>query len=230
MKTSLEYKQVTRAMALARAEMPAIVMDADNPYFKSRYASLGAILATIQPFLDKYELSIISVPEGDGVNVGITTRVSHFESGEWVEATVLVPLKGASDKTQIVQVAGIDFSYLRRYTINALFNLYAEEDTDGNLGYEKPPKQVSRPVVKASRNNPAKVGAKAVKETKVEEPVSKLSEYLEEFGHKWNKARGLGEEEDNLPKLSAKDAQDEMVVLEKIAELDILLKEAEDNA
>lgn len=222
MKTSVQYQKVVEAMAKARSEMPAIVMDANNPYFKSKYATLGAILSTIQPILDKHKLSIISSPEGDGTFVGVTTRVSHFESDEWVEATVMVPLKGATDKTQIVQVAGIDFSYLRRYSINALFNLYAEEDTDGNLGYEKPPRQVQRPVktqnrVKASKNEPVEP----------EEEVDPVAALLEEFAHLYNKARGLGNEKKDLPVPSKEPTEQEM--LEKIAEISMIIKASEED-
>lgn len=223
MKTSTEYSNVFRAMALARTEMPPITMDANNPYFKSKYSSLGEILKTIQPTLDKYKLSIVSTLEGDGVNyVGITTRVTHYESGEWVESTAYIPLKGGSDKTQLAQVAGIDFSYLRRYSINAMFNLISEEDVDGNIyGYEKPPKTISRHPVKADK-------PKAKRNEPAEEKVAdKSDEYEEEFTHLFNKAVALGNAKEDLPK--PKKDMTEKDWIEALAEITIIVKESEEG-
>lgn len=232
MKTSAEYRKVFEAVAQARSKMPAIIMDANNPYFKSKYASLGEILRTIQPTLDEHKLGIVSTLEGDGVGcVGITTRIVHTESGEWIESSAMVPLKGGSDKTQVVQVAGIDFSYLRRYTINAMFNLYAEEDTDGNLGYERPAKQVrrpekpSRPVKATKRNDPKEEVEEADEAEDAEE--NKLEDYIEEFTHLYNKARALGNEKENLPAPGKNPTETEM--LEKIAEISLIIKESEEG-
>lgn len=233
MKTSTTFQKVFEAMAQARTEMPAIAMDADNPYFKSKYAPLGTIMTTIQPTLDKYKLSIVHTLEGDGVTAGVTTRVTHYESGEWIESTAVVPLKGASEKTQIVQVAGIDFTYLRRYNINAMFNLIAEEDTDGNLGYERPAKQVYRPnqkpsvkaKVKAKRNEPIEPDEPEDEPEGEETEEDKIASYEAEFETLYNRARALGNEKDDLPK--PEKSMTALKWLEKIAEISLIIKESE---
>lgn len=225
MLTSINFQKITEAMAKARSEMPTITMDTDNTYFKSRYASLGAIMTTIQPVLDKYELSIIHTLEGDGTNVGVTTRVSHYTSGEWIESHVMVPLK-ITDKGQIVQVAGIDFTYLRRYNINGMFNLISEDDTDGNMGYERPPRQVERKTSFKSGSTKSTKPAKSAKAHREEPTGSDKNELLAEFEYKFEKAMKLGNAVEDLPKINEVPSEPELI--EALAELNIILKESEE--
>lgn len=214
MKSSIEIKNISEALIKAQSEFPPVAFDSNNPYFKSRYASLGAVLSTVRPILIKHGLGIIQLPYSENGNVGVTTRLLHT-SGEWYEETVTIPLKSSSEKVQIAQAAGIVITYLRRYSISAVLGLYSEEDTDGGMndGYEKPPKQL-KARVKAKRNEP-------VEEVEEEESL------VDQFGHMWNKARALGNEEGDLPKLKKSDGEKE--IIEKLAELAIIIKNSEEG-
>lgn len=223
--SSIETTQISKALIEAQAEFPVISFDKTNPYFNSRYATLGAIIGAMRPILIKYGLYVLQFPvSNDNGNVGVTTRLIH-SSGEWFEETVMVPLQKASEKTQIAQVAGIDITYLRRYSYGSVLGLYAEEDTDGGIGdgYEKAPKQVRE---FSGKKTKVKKASRVPAVPEEEAGVNSLEGLLEEFGHKWNKARALGNEPKDLPKI--KDPSNEQDVIEKLAELEIILKESEE--
>lgn len=238
LKTSMDTTNIFNALIQAQGKFPKIAFDKDNPYFRSRYATLGAVIEATKPILQEHGLAVTQWPTNDVERVGVTSRLIHV-SGEWMEETVTVPLKGATDKTQIAQVAGIDITYLRRYSYNAILGLVADEDTDGNLdGYEKPPKQLrpSKPS-KTAKRSPVKakfqkrlnaedipeVDEEEVEVDGAEDPNS-MDALVEEFGHLWNKARGLGNPPEDLPKILKTDGEAE--VIGKIADLQIILKES----
>jgi hypothetical protein len=105
-------------------------MDSTNPFLKNKIASLGAVIKAIEDTLAKYELGVVSFPVGDGDKIGLTTRVIH-SSGQWIEETIFLPV-GEEKGKSTAQMAGSMFSYLRRYTLAAIFRLYTDEDDDAN--------------------------------------------------------------------------------------------------
>lgn len=119
-----------KALAGAQGEMPAVKMDAQNPFLKNKYATLGAVIETAKPVLAKHGLAVVQSPVSDGDKIGVTTVITHA-SGEFIEETVYIPTtesKGLSS----AQNAGVVISYLRRYSLQAMLNMYADEDTDAH--------------------------------------------------------------------------------------------------
>jgi len=57
---SESIKELAAALVAAQAEMPVVPKEADNPYFKSKYADLASIVKMIQPVLHKNNL--VSTP------------------------------------------------------------------------------------------------------------------------------------------------------------------------
>jgi hypothetical protein len=62
MNKSETLTHLATALALAQAEMPVAVFDATNPFLKSKYASLGAVIQASRPILAKHKLSLIQFP------------------------------------------------------------------------------------------------------------------------------------------------------------------------
>ncbi len=144
------------ALAQAQAEMPVAVFDATNPFLKSKYASLGAVIQASRPILAKYKLSLVQFPisqstphpasghllpsaEKDGAQgtarptteyVGIESILMH-ESGEFVAERILIPLTEEKGKSK-VQSAGSTLTYLRRYSWASILGMYSDEDSDGS--------------------------------------------------------------------------------------------------
>lgn len=130
MQKSESIKAISKALSLALGEMPVVKMDAQNPFLKNKYATLGAVIETSRPVLAKYELAIIQSPVSAEDKIGITTLLTH-SSGEWLEDTIFISTTD-SKGLSIAQSAGVVISYLRRYSLNAFLNMYSEEDTDAH--------------------------------------------------------------------------------------------------
>lgn len=108
----------------AKAEMgTSVKKDATNPFHKSRYASLGAHLDLTEPVLFKHGL--LMLPTGNIINNQhvLVATLHHPESGQWLKTYLPLPNpKGDS------QGVGASLSYMRRYAINSMFSLNAEDD------------------------------------------------------------------------------------------------------
>jgi len=146
MNKSESIVELASALSLAQKEMPKVTFNATNPFYKSKYADLGAIIETSKPVLAKYGLSISQLvtggetPLGKHV-VGINTMLIH-KSGEWINNIITLPVD--TDKNA-AQEAGKTITYLRRYALSAILNMYADEDNDGNEGKKSPQTEEATP-------------------------------------------------------------------------------------
>ena len=75
MERSENINELALALTKAQAEMGGAVMDADNPFFKSKYADLGSIIRVIKPPFAKHGLSY-SVPITSEDRIGVETVTS----------------------------------------------------------------------------------------------------------------------------------------------------------
>lgn len=127
---SVNISKLFSALIKANAEIKSVTFDSINPYYKSKYASLGAVLDVIKPIYASHGLSIIQSPTSDqNGNVGIENTIIH-ESGEFMSTDIILAL---GEQKKPAEAAGIAISYLRRYSLASITGLYAEQDTDGNL-------------------------------------------------------------------------------------------------
>lgn len=180
METSQELQQLAEALAKAQAELSPVPFDSNNPYYKSRYASLSAVIAEVRKVLPKHGLSIVQTPTSHmefGVfYAGVETMLIH-DSGQWIKSSVTVPVVATElievftrrfnkdgdayyASPNILQEAGKIITYLRRYGIVSILMLSAEEDIDGN----EPVQQVQPAVRKVEAK-------KSVSEKKSDEKV-----------------------------------------------------------
>lgn len=114
------------ALAKAQGELKNPPKDSVNPHFKSRYADLATVRDTVMPVFSRNGLSVLQLPcEMDG-QPALTTVLMHGESGEFWESTIL--LRGKLDP----QGVGSALTYHRRYTLQALAGVAADDDDDGN--------------------------------------------------------------------------------------------------
>ena len=154
MTKSESITKLAAALASAQAEMPVAVFDATNPFLKSKYASLGAVIQASRPILAKHKLSLVQFPVSgtngtEGTNgaagratvaggthcpttdyIGVESILAH-ESGEFIAERILIPLTEEKGKTR-VQCAGSTLTYLRRYSWAAILGMYSDEDADGS--------------------------------------------------------------------------------------------------
>lgn len=124
------------AMAKAQMEMRNPAKDAVNPHFKSRYADLAAVLDATKPALLKHGLSVMQFPCELDDAAALTTLLVHAPSGEWIETTIkLRPAKADP------QGVGSALTYLRRYCLQSIAGITAEDDDDGHAATHRPTAQ-----------------------------------------------------------------------------------------
>jgi hypothetical protein len=122
-------------LAAALSEIKPVAKEATNPHFRSRYADLNTILAEVKPVLHKHGLYILQ-PIADGL---VYTRIMDADTGEVLaDSSLPLSLQGTP------QQRGSEITYYRRYTLQSLLSLEAEDD-DANAASTQPPAQTSRP-------------------------------------------------------------------------------------
>ena len=103
--------------------------DSRNDFHKNKYASLKAVKDAIDPLIVELGLSYMQIPISNGSEVGVSTMLTHKESGQWIHfPPITASIAGGKN---VPQEAGKAITYLRRYSLNAIFSLY-DEDDDGN--------------------------------------------------------------------------------------------------
>ena len=123
--------KLTTALAKASAEFTEIQKNLENPYYGNRYADLAALIAATKPALSKYELAVIQLPQLNGSGAIVTTILTH-SSGEWLRSDLKLPASKGD-----AQGIGSAITYARRYSYQAILNIAAEEDDDGNAAVGK---------------------------------------------------------------------------------------------
>ena len=152
MNKSESILKLATALVKVQPNIPRVPFDSVNPHFKSKYASLGANIETCKGPLAKEGISLIQNITSEVIHlspevlrervdlapvlimVGVESILMH-ESGEWISGEVSIPL--GNGRTP-VQEAGSIISYLRRYSLTALLNMYGDEDNDGNAPGSQP--------------------------------------------------------------------------------------------
>ena len=124
---------IYKKLLLAKKEMEAITKDSKNPFFKSNYFDINKILAEIEPILQRNGLLLLQPIEAEFVK----TQIFDTESGEKVSSEMHLP------NIQDPQKLGSAITYYRRYTLQSLLGLQAEDD-DGNKAAKPPKKEIKR--------------------------------------------------------------------------------------
>jgi hypothetical protein len=152
-------------------------MDATNPHFKNKFASLGSILHAILPVLNKNGIALMQHPTIVDGKPALRTVLLH-ESGESSEDTMLLILDKENSQGQ-----GSALTYARRYAVMSALGLVAEEDDDGQAA--------SRPRVPRETIKPRKDYAKP--------SLSEIDDLTKAYAEILDKPRGTV-----LEKLTAK--------------------------
>jgi hypothetical protein len=112
-----------------------VKFDSSNPFFKSKYASLAAIIGETRPILGKHGLAMEQVAEIVSGNVTVRTNLRH-SSGQVLHFGEMTMSIGDTGKSE-AQAAGSLITYLRRYSWQTALGIAADEDDDGNTAPTK---------------------------------------------------------------------------------------------
>ena len=127
MNKSESIASLSKALVIAQSQFKHVPMNSTNPFYKSKYADLGAVIESSKAILKDNGLAVSQLVEGESGQVGITTILIH-ESGEFISSTVSIPVEG----NNIAQESGKAITYLRRYGLASILGMYADEDTDAH--------------------------------------------------------------------------------------------------
>jgi hypothetical protein len=125
MKTSDKIDLIAPALLAAQKEINNASKDAKNPHFRSSYASLGSVIEAVKEPCNKHGIVVLQTLSEGTAGLHLSTRAIH-SSGQWIEDTAFSPLPKADP-----QGVGSATTYLRRYSLAALFCI-TQEDDDGN--------------------------------------------------------------------------------------------------
>lgn len=118
------YKKIHEA----KKEIGVVKKNAKNPHFKNTYADLNALIEAVEPILLEKCLILLQ-PIKDGK---VYTQIIDVETFDMIESSIdLSPNLTA-------QALGSQVTYYRRYTLQSLMSLQADDD-DGQRASTTPP-------------------------------------------------------------------------------------------
>lgn len=131
MKTSESIKNIAAALLKAQRLMGGAKKGSSNPYFKSKYADLGSVLEACKELLNDAGVIILQPHITTEQGKFVETTLMH-ESGEWISSSTEIVCAKANDP----QAQGSAITYARRYGLQSLLSMPAEDD-DGESAMDR---------------------------------------------------------------------------------------------
>ena len=125
-------KTGTQKLLAVKKEIGTLTKNSKNPFFKSQYLDLNAILLEVDPICQENGIILLQPLISDCVY----TQLIDSENGSLIAQSNLTIPENITDPQKI----GACITYFRRYTLKSLFGI-AEQDDDGTLA-SKPEKPV----------------------------------------------------------------------------------------
>lgn len=168
-----QLNELFAALAKAQAEMKTAGLNAENPYYKSKYAELSEIVKVSRPALTKNGLSVIQqiLPNEDGQNI-LHCILAH-SSGQWIETRMRI-LPAKPD----VQSLASYLTYLRRYSYAAIVGVVSSgEDDDAELSVHSEREVAAKGVALNTKYNPKEESYEPLSAEQIQEAEYELAEY-----------------------------------------------------
>ena len=131
-------------LCVQRTVQPA-TKDAENPFTKSWYASLNSVMDACRDALIENGIWLCQYPVSveQPNTIGLVTKLTHAESGQWQSSLAVVPLPKADP-----QGMGSAITYARRYALTAMLGMVTEDDDgEGAKNGKKSPTRPKLPVI-----------------------------------------------------------------------------------
>jgi len=114
-------KELLKALGNVKKEVGKLSKTETNPFFKSKYFDINSLIEQVEPLLEKNNLLLLQPIE----NNKVTSIIYHIDTEKFVSSSIDLP------NLQDPQKLGSAITYYRRYTLQSLLGLQAEDD-DGN--------------------------------------------------------------------------------------------------
>jgi hypothetical protein len=136
-------KNIATALLKAQSEMSNPKKQAENPFFKKKYADLNSIREAVIPTLNANGISVLQpIVHVDGKNF-VKTILLH-ETGEIMESLTEIVYNKIND----AQAQGSGISYARIYSLQSFVCVGADDD-DGQKAVEPKPNATTEILKKA---------------------------------------------------------------------------------
>lgn len=133
--------KLATALCAVQSQLSAVQTDSSNPHYKSRYASLEAVLAAVRAPMTSAGLAFVQAPGAIVDNMlDVTTMLMHGPSGEWLRSTLPVPLARRDP-----QAVGSGITYACRYSLMSMLGIAPSDDDGEGAGRSPPIKNGARP-------------------------------------------------------------------------------------
>lgn len=124
-------------LLLVQEKLKPIPKSADNPFFKSKYFDINGLLAEVKPIIQ--ELGVLLLQPIDLIDgKTVVTTILRAPDGSEVKGVMELPVLSDPQKM------GSAITYYRRYSLQSLLGLEAEDD-DGNAASKSTPKAKGNP-------------------------------------------------------------------------------------
>ena len=147
---SQDITELAKALLSVQTQLQPALKDAENPFTKSNYATLNSVMESCRGTMltNGIWMTQYPVPAPEhlgGGYLGLVTKLTHAESGQWQSSLAVVPLPKNDP-----QGMGSAMTYTRRYALCAMLGIVTEDD-DAE-GAKMPTKQAER--ARRARNTP----------------------------------------------------------------------------
>jgi hypothetical protein len=168
-----EIKNFAKAFIKAQSEMGDAKKDSTNPFFKNKYADLNSVREACVPALNANGIAVLQpIVQVEGKNF-VKTLLLH-ESGESMECLTEIIYAKQND----AQAQGSGITYARRYGLQSLVNVGAEDD-DGNKANEQSKnKKEFFKEPQGQMKNLSNIASEELKASAEEQRLNKLKEAL----------------------------------------------------
>ena len=136
---------LAKALLNVQRTVRPITKDAENPFTKSWYASLNSVMDACRDALIENGIWLCQypVPVEQPNTIGLVTKLTHAESGQWQSSLAIVPLPKTDP-----QGMGSAMTYARRYALTAMLGMVTEDDDgEGAKNGKKSPTRPKLPVI-----------------------------------------------------------------------------------
>jgi hypothetical protein len=124
----------------AKKEIGVVKKNAKNPHFKNTYADLNALIDAVEPILLEKGLIMLQ-PIKDGK---VYTQIIDIDTFESVESCIDL------SANLTAQALGSQVTYYRRYTLQSLMSLQADDD-DGHKA--STPQPIAKEILQVGSSN-----------------------------------------------------------------------------
>ena len=141
-KTEIKVKSLVEALNLFQQDNIRASKGATNPFFKSKYADLDEIIASVNHGT-KYGLSFTQTVDFESHVVAdkihttqfVRTTIYHNSSDQCITSRCIIAVKG--NKFDDSHAIGSAITYAKRYSLSAIYGLATDDDGNANSNAPK---------------------------------------------------------------------------------------------